>query len=144
MGNKKQKANQKINRSSDHSLGFRDNPLLLLLEELKIKFRLVSSSTSGVQLVFSILARPGSKQARIEIMDDGTLKVWVHARPVEGEANRDICEILAKNLGLSTSAVEIIRGGHGKKKEISVRYSFSNSKDIQYYLQKIKESILRM
>jgi uncharacterized protein len=49
------------------------------------------------------------------------LAVRVTAPPVEGEANRAIAGVLAEALGVSRSAVTIVRGERGRDKIVRVR-----------------------
>lgn len=68
---------------------------------------------------------PGSSADRIDGWDvDGegrpVLKVRVRARPVEGEANAALLELLAKTLRVPKSSVALDRGGQSRIKMISV------------------------
>ena len=62
-----------------------------------------------------------SKMPVTEIMDqmeDGTYKVRVHAVPVKGAANEELCKYLKKALGASD--VAIVSGGRDKIKLIRI------------------------
>ena len=48
------------------------------------------------------------------------LKVRVRARPVEGEANAALIQLLAKALGVPRSSVSLMRGGQSRLKMIEV------------------------
>ncbi len=48
------------------------------------------------------------------------LKVKVHAPPVEGRANKALCEFLADELGLPTRAVTVARGGTSRQKLLRI------------------------
>lgn len=68
---------------------------------------------------------PGSSADRIDGWDvdaEGrpVLKVRVRARPVEGEANAALLQLLAKALGVPKSSVTLGRGGQSRTKMISV------------------------
>lgn len=68
---------------------------------------------------------PGASADRIDGWDadaDGrpVLKVRVRARPVEGEANAALIQLLAKSLGVSRSSVSLARGGQSRLKMIEV------------------------
>lgn len=68
---------------------------------------------------------PGASADRIDGWDvdvDGrpVLKVRVRARPVEGEANAALIQLLAKSLGVPRSSVSLARGGHSRLKMIEV------------------------
>jgi uncharacterized protein YggU (UPF0235/DUF167 family) len=51
---------------------------------------------------------------------DGVLQARVCAAPVQGEANRALCRLIARRAGVSPSRVEVIRGGHGRSKLVAV------------------------
>jgi uncharacterized protein YggU (UPF0235/DUF167 family) len=68
---------------------------------------------------------PGAASDRIDGRDvdaEGrpVLKIRVHARPIEGEANEALIKLLAKALGLAKSAVVLQRGGQSRTKLIEV------------------------
>ena len=68
---------------------------------------------------------PGAAADRIDGWDvdaEGrpVLKVRVRARPVEGEANAALVQLLAKALRVPKSAVALARGGQSRTKIISV------------------------
>ncbi len=48
------------------------------------------------------------------------LKVSVNAPPVEGKANEAVQKVLAAALGVSRSAVTILRGETGKRKTVHI------------------------
>jgi uncharacterized protein (TIGR00251 family) len=52
--------------------------------------------------------------------DAGRLKVRLTAPPVEGAANRALIKLLAKHLGLSKSAVTVIRGETSRNKLVEI------------------------
>lgn len=54
------------------------------------------------------------------IMDDGSIKVRLTSAPVEGQANEELINLLAKALRVKKSDFEIILGQSSKKKMIAV------------------------
>lgn len=54
----------------------------------------------------------------VEQMEDGTYKVRVHAAPVKGAANEELCKFLRKTLG--AYEVSIVSGGRDKIKLIRI------------------------
>ena len=53
-----------------------------------------------------------------ESMEDGTYKIRVHALPVKGAANTELCKFLRKSL--SASDVAVVSGGRDKLKLIRI------------------------
>lgn len=67
-----------------------------------------------------IRVTPRSRQTKVAVQTDGSLKVWVTAAPADGEANAAVCELLAKKLGVPKSAVSVIRGHTARTKQIRI------------------------
>lgn len=70
--------------------------------------------------VVVVRVTPRSSQNRIEAQADETLKVWVTAPPVEGEANKAVCEAVAKRLRIAKSRVSVLSGDGSRDKRISI------------------------
>lgn len=54
------------------------------------------------------------------IMDDGSLKIKLHAKPVDGKANLELIEFLAQELGISRQEIEIITGSQSRRKVVKI------------------------
>jgi uncharacterized protein YggU (UPF0235/DUF167 family) len=67
----------------------------------------------------TIRATPRARQEKIEAEGD-VIRVWVRAAPADGEANKAICALLAKRLGVPKSAVSILRGESSRVKQIQI------------------------
>lgn len=63
---------------------------------------------------------PGAKSTAVERMEDGSWKVRLRARPVEGQANAALGEELRKWLGVSRSAIRIVRGETSRRKIVEI------------------------
>ena len=63
---------------------------------------------------------PRSGRAGIAGTRDGALLVRLNAPPVDGAANAELIEILAKALGVPKRAVTIVSGERGRLKRVSV------------------------
>ena len=53
-------------------------------------------------------------------MSDGTLKISLKAKPVDGAANEALIALLAKLLGVPKTQIEIVAGWTGTKKLITI------------------------
>jgi uncharacterized protein (TIGR00251 family) len=73
-----------------------------------------------VSVEFEVKVIPRSSQEKIARLADGTLKIWVHAAATDGQANEAVTAILAKELGVPKSNIEIIRGEAARAKKIRV------------------------
>ncbi|MEQ8203823.1 MAG: DUF167 domain-containing protein [Smithellaceae bacterium] len=79
----------------------------------------VKESKNG--LTFDIQVTPRASRAEIAGVQDDALKVKVTALPVEGAANEACIKLLAKELGLKKSQLEIFVGGKSRRKTVVVR-----------------------
>lgn len=60
--------------------------------------------------------RPGASKAAVEPQADGSLKVSVRQRAVEGQANEAVREALAEHLGVPRSKVVLRMGQRSRTK----------------------------
>ena len=67
-----------------------------------------------------IRVHPRAKRNRLELLEDGKLKVYVTAAPERGKANNAAIELLAESLGVAKSSVRILHGGHSRDKLLTV------------------------
>ena len=79
----------------------------------------VKESKNG--LTFDIQVTPRASRAEIAGVQDEALKVKVTALPVEGAANEACIKLLAKELGLKKSQLEIFAGGKSRRKTVIVK-----------------------
>lgn len=77
---------------------------------------------SGNGCTFDIQVTPRASRAAIAGIQDGILKVKVTALPVEGAANEACIKLLAKELGLKKSQLDIFAGRKSRHKTIVVKY----------------------
>ncbi len=51
---------------------------------------------------------------------DGLLKVRVKAKPIEGKANAEVVELIAKHYSVKENQVTIVAGHQSKKKTVEI------------------------
>ena len=72
-------------------------------------------------IVLPVRAQPGAKKNTIMGIHNGMLKIAVTAPPEDGRANAAIIQLLARQLGLSKSRVQLLSGAtHRHKKFLLV------------------------
>lgn len=71
--------------------------------------------------IFAVHVQPRGRRNEIVGLYGDALKVRLAAPPVEGRANRELLKFLAKRLGVSSSAVEILSGHASRRKRVRVR-----------------------
>jgi uncharacterized protein len=67
----------------------------------------------------AVRAHPGASRERVQ-WDGDTLHVWVHARAVEGAANRALTGAIARAFGVRAPAVTLVSGERGRDKVFEV------------------------
>jgi uncharacterized protein (TIGR00251 family) len=70
-------------------------------------------------LVKVYLQPKSSKNEIVGTYQDG-IKVKVTAPPIEGNANKALVRFLAKELGISPSSIEIVKGHHFREKTLRI------------------------
>jgi uncharacterized protein (TIGR00251 family) len=61
-----------------------------------------------------------SKNEIVGFLEDGTMKLKIHAVPEKGKANAEICEFLAKTFGVGRRNVEVVRGETSAHKQVVI------------------------
>jgi uncharacterized protein (TIGR00251 family) len=64
--------------------------------------------------------QPHAGREELVAIRDGVLVVRVAAPALDGRANRALCRLLAKRLGVAASHVTIVRGSHARDKVIQI------------------------
>ena len=70
-------------------------------------------------LVKVYLQPKSSKNEVVGPYRDG-IKIKVTASPIEGKANETLVQFLAKEFGISSSDIEIIKGHHSRQKTLKI------------------------
>lgn len=71
--------------------------------------------------MLSVHVVPGAARSAAVGVYGAALRVRVRARPVEGAANRELIQVLARLLGLRPAAVSVDAGARGRDKLVRVR-----------------------
>jgi uncharacterized protein YggU (UPF0235/DUF167 family) len=56
----------------------------------------------------------------VQEQDNGELVVYLHAKAVDGAANKQLTETLSKHFGVSKSSVTIVRGHKSRVKFVEI------------------------
>jgi uncharacterized protein (TIGR00251 family) len=81
---------------------------------------MIEVTRQGDVFLIPIKARPGGKRNGVDGVHAGMLKVEVAAAPEKGKANEAICKLLAEELGLARSSVQVVRGETSSMKVVAV------------------------
>ncbi|HEU4930725.1 MAG TPA: DUF167 domain-containing protein [Pyrinomonadaceae bacterium] len=81
---------------------------------------MIAHSVSDGRLVFKVQVVPRSSRSEVAGEHNGSLRVRVTAPPVEGAANKELTQVLAKAFKVSRSAVSILSGQNSRLKQVSI------------------------
>ena len=79
----------------------------------------VTETAQGI--TFNVRVVPRASRSEIAGEFDGALRVRLAAPPVDGAANRQLIKLLAKELKVPQSAVDIVAGSASKSKTVRIR-----------------------
>ena len=81
---------------------------------------MIRFTENGDSLIFNVRVLPKSSKSEIVGEHDGALKVKIKSPPVDGAANAELIEMLAKFFDVPKSAVEILSGQTSKTKQVKI------------------------
>lgn len=67
-----------------------------------------------------VRVKTGSSRSIVNEEDNGELTVYVHERPVDGQANDAVIKALSKHFGVAKSRILIVRGQTARIKHVKV------------------------
>ncbi len=70
--------------------------------------------------LIDVRLRPRGSRDELAGMRDGVLQAKVTAAPVDGKANRALCKLIAKRVGVPPSRVAVVRGEKSREKVVRV------------------------
>lgn len=75
----------------------------------------------GDGVLVRLRVQPKASRDAIIVEPGGRIRAALTAPPVEGAANKALRSVLAKRLGVSKSAVQLVRGEKSREKSVLVR-----------------------
>ncbi len=112
-------------------------PVLESLKATKLQFKIVQETKNAFVIEFEVKAKPAARVEKISVGESGELVIQTRAKPVDGEANQTIIEIVSDLIGVPKSHVEIIRGDKSKNKRIKLLVELTANKDVDYFKKKL-------
>jgi uncharacterized protein (TIGR00251 family) len=88
---------------------------------------LIEHSNRDGRLIFKVQVVPRSSRSEVAGEHNGSLRVRVSSPPVEGAANKELTQVLAKAFNVSRSAVRIVSGQSSRLKQVSIEGVSSSS-----------------
>ena len=91
------------------------------------------SEKAGETFLFAYI-QPRASRSEFSGTFRERLKIRINSPPVEGEANRESIDFLAKTLGVSKSEIRLLKGAQSREK------TFVISRPIGFVREKLKEA----
>src|SRR5690242_18050483 len=84
--------------------------LVWIAQGVRVPGQVGRSGARRGMIAVSVQVHPGASRDVVRLLADGSLDVRLRARPIEGQANASLIELLADRLGLRRRAVVIASG----------------------------------
>lgn len=68
----------------------------------------------------TVKVKPNAKKPRLVQEADGSWTAYLQSPPVDGKANRELIQVLAKQFGVPKSAVSISIGAGSRQKVVAI------------------------
>ena len=75
---------------------------------------------TSANTLLTVHVKTRAKKQSLQWIDDSTVKIWVVAAPEKGRANKEVLEMLAGELSLRVSQLEIVRGHTTAMKQVKI------------------------
>jgi uncharacterized protein (TIGR00251 family) len=72
------------------------------------------------EITVAVRVHPGASREDVALLPDGSLDVRLRARPVDGQANARLIEVLASRLGVRKRDVVVVSGVRSRQKMIRI------------------------
>ena len=70
--------------------------------------------------IFKVKVKPNARTSVLEEQEDGSFIASLKAQPIDGKANAELIELLAKRLGVRKTAITIKSGAGARMKLVAV------------------------
>ena len=69
-------------------------------------------------LILKIYVKPNAKKSQLIGIKDNELHIALHAKPQEGEANKELIHFLSDEFDIPKSQIEIVKGHQSRHKTV--------------------------
>ena len=99
---------------------------------------MIEHSIRDGRLVFRVVVVPRASRSEVAGEHNGSLRVRVSSPPVDGAANKELTQVLAKAFKVSRGAINILSGQTSRLKQVSIEGV--GSSDLSELLRGVKPS----
>ena len=68
----------------------------------------------------TVHAKPGARANLLEYLEDGSVRVWLKATPVDGKANKELVDYLSELLDIKKADIRLHTGSSGRFKILDI------------------------
>lgn len=90
----------------------------------------------GERFSFLVWATPGAKKSEVVGLLGDALKIKIAAKPIEGEANKELIRFLAHSMGLSKQDVIFESGETSRHKRVSL----PQTQSVEQFIKKVEDA----
>ncbi len=76
---------------------------------------------NGSEVWLAVRVQPKASRDQLRVDPEGRVKASITAAPADGEANAALCKLLARQFGVSKTAVRIAQGEKSRDKVVALR-----------------------
>ena len=77
-------------------------------------------SSGSKALVITVRAKPLSPVSSLALEDDGVWVARLRSAPVDGKANAELVDLVARHFGCAKSSVAVVSGGSARLKRVKI------------------------
>jgi len=74
----------------------------------------------GKDLILHVYVQPRASRTEVSGLHDKGIKIRLKAAPVDGEANRQLSQFLAKCFAVAKSDIDLLKGETGRQKTLKI------------------------
>lgn len=73
------------------------------------------------EITLKVFVKTGSKTPGVEGVEEDRVRIRVRSKPIDGEANSELIEIISEFFKVPKSKIEIVKGATSRNKIIKIR-----------------------
>lgn len=71
-------------------------------------------------MLYHVAVKPNSRKGPLVIEDGNNLTVYLHEKPIDGEANAALIKVLSKHFHIAKTRISIKSGTRGREKLLEI------------------------
>lgn len=71
-------------------------------------------------MIYSVIVKPGSKKGPLIVSSGDELTIYLHEKPIEGQANAALVKLLSDHFHIPKTSIQIKSGARGRRKLVEI------------------------